>query len=267
MGEREELAARIHSCQSGPLDRMELVNFQGIYRQLGYQVGRFEKALPCLARETVNEVGAYIDPLPCKSLNSREVFGEPMSAIDPREDSVIHRLEPEFHADVAGAGEFFQEVDRIIGQTIRTGSDGDADGIRIDKSTPVKALQLVQRGVSIGVFLEIDNEFDAAESESVVRNTLCNLGFDRNVLLGALWRKGVVVAENTAAGTFDAVPVRAGESAVHIDFTDAAVKAAAQVEAIGINAEVVVDQVAGHFKAGSRAGTKAWQPPLPVLLP
>jgi hypothetical protein len=45
------------------------------------------------------------------------------------------------------------------------------------------------------------------------------------------------------------------------------VKAAAQVEAIGINAEVVVDQVAGHFKAGSRAGTKAWQPPLPVLLP
>ncbi len=89
---------------------MKLVQFQRIYRQIGYQADRLEKLCGTLPRKTMNQMGTDVKIPTRRTLYRSNKILQSMSTVDTRQNTVIHRLQTEFKADILCPGDLRQQL-------------------------------------------------------------------------------------------------------------------------------------------------------------
>ena len=166
-------------------------------------------------------------------LDGPEVVGKGMAAVDPRQEGIVHGLEPGFDADVWVTGEFVQE-DNASPKGVGPGADGDPNHLRMVEGAAEEIVRRWRGDIGIGVFLEIDDELLAAEPFAVIGHTRGHLHLERDTGWVPGGEKTGVVAVDAAADPLVPVAVRAGEAGVHVDLADPAAEAPAQTGPVGV---------------------------------
>ena len=141
----------------------------------------------------------------------------------------MDRLQPVFHVDVRFAVEAGDHVQHFIRDTIRPGTDRQADNVLYGEGSPVKGFQLFDTCVGIGKRLKVGDEFPGLVALAQKPFAEIELLFYAKALprTGASPR-AELVAVNTAPRTDAAIPVRTAQARIQADFLDPAAKALPQ---------------------------------------
>src|SRR6266568_1817096 len=81
-----------------------------------------------------------------------------MTAIHPIERAVMYRLQTELQANILLFAIAFDQIQRIVGKTIRPGANGQPHDLRMFESLVVEFLELRGRGISVGGGLKVRQE-------------------------------------------------------------------------------------------------------------
>ena len=126
----------------------------------------------------------------------------------------MDRLKPQLYGDGLDLVQGRKKIEHISGQAVRPGADGESHNIRMLDGLGENFPEIVHRGVSIGVSLEVSHKMLRRK----LRPELFFLGFDlfpdgKTGIRGEITASSGT-AENTAACSHGAVPVGTGHAAV-----------------------------------------------------
>src|ERR1039457_6811864 len=150
-----------------------------------------------------------------------QILGQGMAEVYCPEDPVIHRLKAEFQTNVVFSGQPFKKQDSVGAEGVGACPDRNADDIRMGEGAVEQLTELFHRGIGIGEFLEIDDEFFTAKATAMVSYPVRHVAFYGDYREGPRWGEGAVVAVDAPPGPFRAVPVGTGETPVHVYLADA----------------------------------------------
>ena len=153
-------------------------------------------------------------------LNGVDGAGVIVSAIDDSQRFIMHRLDAVFESHKVVAADLLKEIEFRTVDTIWSRTDGEADDSRVVEGFGVEFFEMLNRRVSIGVGLEINDESMGLETLFEIADGLLYLIFHWHPGARGPRREAVDVAVGAAAGRCRAVTVGAGESGVHGNFVD-----------------------------------------------
>jgi hypothetical protein len=153
-----DFAALVGVAEFGATEDVKEVELDAVEAEAGHGVGGGEDLGAAFAGEAEDEVGADAQAAllcPCQGVEEALVVVATAQAL---QGGVVARLYADLQPEVSVSGVVGEEVENIIGEAVRAGTDGETDDAVHSEGFVVKTAQLVNRRVGIGEGLKIGDE-------------------------------------------------------------------------------------------------------------
>ena len=141
-------------------------------------------------------------------------FGERVVAIDARERQVVCSLQPDFDDDRLFAVELGEVIDFVLLKAVWACADGKPSNLFVLDNRVDDALQVLQRGVRVGVWLQVGEDACVRILVAKFRDEFFELFLNRNLCLVKDGAKTAVVAVAASRKSLGAVEVWAAHASV-----------------------------------------------------
>jgi hypothetical protein len=149
----------------------------------------------------------------------------------------MDRLQAELDADVRPARQFLDQIERLVGNAVAAGADGQADDLRMRKRCLVNRAEFFERSVRVRRGLEIGQELVADVASLQPADAVVDL-FQNGLLRNPPRRaEAAVIAKDAAPPGDRAVDVGAGEPGVDADLLDPLAELAAEEKIVFVVAQ------------------------------
>ena len=212
------LAALVGSAEFGVAEDMEEVELDPVEAEARHLLGGGEDLGVTFAGEAEDEMGADPQaalPRPCQSVKEAAII---VTAPQSLQGGVVARLHAYFQPEIGAAGVAGEEIEDIVREAIRPGTNGEADNAVNAEGFVVKAAQFCDRRIGVGEGLKIGDE--------MLRFLLAlhdlfadvQLGGDTEAMVEADRSRAAGVAEDAAALLPSTVAIGAAETGIDGDF-------------------------------------------------
>ena len=210
-----------------------------------------EQLRVALVGQAEDEVRAHGDAACGRRLDGASCRGEVVAPVDRAQRGVGGRFDAVLDADVGAAGEVGQIVQLGRIHAVGTGAHDDPRDAGAGERLPEEPLEPFERCIGIAVRLEVDQESRSGRKPAPVEgDRVVDLLPDGAARVAVGGREGLVRAERTAAVSYRAVAVGAGETSVDRKFLYRPAEGAAAVGRIAVIGSCVAPGV--HVRVENR---------------
>ena len=161
---------------------------------------------------------AHTDATSNSAHNGINGLGVGVTSIDAQECRVVDGFDAIFDNEEGATVQFFQIVKQSVRHAVGTGTDDDADDIGHGKRLFVFGFEMVERGVGVGVGLEVSQVFHIGIFPGKKALPLFELLGDGFLCDTIVRIECLVVAIGAATCAHPTIAIGAGEASVEGDF-------------------------------------------------
>ena len=239
MAEKREMAPAIKLCKNRVLNDVEIVKLYTIDIKVIEQRRSLQHIVASFPGETQYEVRTNAEVATFGAFNRVDEFLHTVAAIDPSKRPFMDRFQSEFEPNVRVMRDIGDEVEDVVGNTVRARRNGKADHLGKFQRFTIEFLQFRHRIVRVRVALEIGDKLLRLVPPADGRCALSELlgyGSARAIILGCVTG---VVAVRAAAHRNSAVSIRAGKVHPQSDFINPCGKSIFQHAVVRVEALTV----------------------------
>ena len=177
-----------------------------------------KQGIPTLSWQSENKVCAHTDATSSSACDGINGLGMGVTSIDAQECRVVDGLNAVFNNEESSTVQLFQIVKQSVRHAVGTGTDDDADDIGHGKRLFVFGFEMVERGVGVGVGLEVSQVLHLGIFPGKKALPLLELLGNRFLRDAIVRIECLVVAIGAATCAHPTIAIGAGEASVEGDF-------------------------------------------------